>query len=555
MSDRGETNGDPTWLTDEVRGAIHEQLPQFLRGRRWFAGKARTVDAVRIVDETSPGTLPGTTVLALVEVGFRDGAADAYFMPLGMATGDAVGRLAPGAEIARVAGTGGPAVVYDALFDDATCAALLDAIALGWQTPTRAGRILATTTAAFGEARGPADADLAVRRGSAEQSNSNILYGDRLLLKVFRRLEPGRNPDLEIGRFLSERTDFDRIPRTAGALEYERPGADPVTLAILQGLVANQGTGWEHALHVLAAYYDRVAAPGGPPASADVAGRSPLEVAAAVPPPVVVEQAIGDYLLAAATLGRRTAELHLALASVTDDPSFAPEPLMEADLRALARGVREQVETSLNLLRASLDRLSGPVARQAQRVLEETPDLLELLVGLPALTPGSTKIRLHGDYHLGQVLRVGDDFVILDFEGEPARPLARRREKQTPLKDVVGMLRSFDYAAYAGLFASAQDRPGEFERLEPWAQAWQGWTSAAFLRQYLATAAGAAFLPDEPGVISRLLRAFSLDKALYELLYELNNRPDWVRIPLQGILALLEHGSGGPTAPEGGSSP
>src|SRR3954451_18877425 len=163
---------------------------------------------------------------------------------------------------------------------------------------------------------------------------------------------------------------------------------------------------------------------------------------------------------------------------------------------------------------------------------------------MPALTPGSTKIRVHGDYHLGQVLRTGDDFVILDFEGEPARPLPQRRRKQTPLKDVVGMLRSFDYAAYAGLFAVTQDRPADFERLIPWAQAWQVWTAAAFLRQYLATAAGAAFLPAEPGVVSRLLRAFSLEKALYELLYELNNRPDWVRIPLHGILALVEHGRG-----------
>lgn len=157
------------------------------------------------------------------------------------------------------------------------------------------------------------------------------------------------------------------------------------------------------------------------------------------------------------------------------------------------------------------------------------------------------KTRVHGDYHLGQVLRTGEDFVILDFEGEPAKPLGVRLEKQSPAKDVVGMLRSFDYAAFAALFAFAKDRPDRLERLGPWARLWQVWTSAAFLREYLAVASGAPFLPADPADFALLLEAFTLDKALYELLYELNNRPDWVGIPLRGVLRLIEVGTPPPS--------
>ena len=542
MATAHDERGWAAWLDGAARERLERaDLPAFVRGQRWFAGKARTLDAMRLRDMTVPGGFAGSAVLALGEAVFGVGPADTYFLPLALATGPEAERLQrdqPARVIARADGSG--AVVYDALADDATCAALLAAIAQGREITTGLGRIRASATTAFAEARGPADVALHVRRGTAEQSNSALIYGHRLILKLFRRLEPGLNPELEIGRFLAERTRFDRVPTTAGALEYDGPGGAPVTLAILQRLVPNQGTGWEHALEELRGYYRRVAdaAPLPPPA-----GRTPLEHAAAagsVPPRVA--EAIGPYLDAAATLGRRTAELHLALASVADDPAFAPEPLGAADLAALAEEVREQVEAALAALRTGLDGLPAPVVPEARQVLEGVPGLLAALGRLAEAPMAATRIRVHGDYHLGQVLRTGDDFVILDFEGEPARPLARRRAKQSPVKDVVGMLRSFDYAAGAALFEAAGDRPADLERLAPHARAWPAWTSAAFLRHYLATAAGAPFLPGEPAHLDRLLGAFLLDKALYELLYELNNRPGWIRIPVRGILALIEPG-------------
>ena len=541
-------------LEGRIAEGLGKALPRFLGRQRWFAAKARAVASARLVDATRTGDLPGATRLALAEVSYSTGGTEHYFMPLGLATGEDAERLsreAPGRVVARIDGPGGPRVVFDALAEPDACAALLDAIGEGRTIATRAGKIRGVPTAFFPQARGPLDQPLPILRGTMEQSNSAVLYGDRLILKVFRRLEPGINPDLEIGRVLVERTRFDRVPRLAGSLEYAPNGGEPMTVGLLQELVRNQGTGWDHALHDLKGYYEEIARRADPAGPEPVPSRSPLDLADAEPP-AGVQKAIGAYLKAAATLGRRTAELHVALADVADNPAFAPEPLAPYDLKMLAHDVRNQVQTTLAALQANLDRLPGSANSGARRVLEETPRLLAQLDRLPSATVAATKIRVHGDYHLGQVLRTGDDFVILDFEGEPAKPLARRLEKQSPLKDVVGMLRSFDYAAFAALFAFVRDRPEDFDRLAPWARSWQTWVTASFLKEYLAVAAGASFLPPDRDQFALLLDAFTLDKALYELLYELNNRPDWVGIPLQGILALLDparHADSNPATP------
>lgn len=507
-----------------------EALPAFLRKQRWYAGKARQFEGLRLIDAGQPEGFPPASFLALVEVRHREGDPEVYFLPLGLARDEEAARLAresPGRVISAIEGFGDGAILYDALGDSVSSRVLLTIIEEGLAVPTREGQIQGLATAAFSKVRGLAGMSLEVIRGNAEQSNSAVLFDRRLLLKVFRRIEPGINPDFEIGRFLSERTPFDRIPQTAGAVEYQRRDAATATLCILQNLVPNEGTGWEHALHELKHYYEQ-------------ADRRPL------PDDLVPSQAsplaheiVGDYLKAAATLGRRTAELHRALASDPRDPSFAPEPLAEADVRLLGDGVRDQFGRMLAALEANLEHLPPASRLRASRVLDGAPRLTAQLDALRAMEPGSTRIRCHGDYHLGQVLRTGDDFVILDFEGEPAKTLEQRRRKEPPIKDVVGMLRSFDYAAWAGLFAFTADRPDDFEPLSPRAKFWADCVSAAFLREYRAAARGAAFLPADPSALATLLRAFTLDKALYEVLYELNNRPDWVRIPLEGILHLV----------------
>ncbi|WP_435016999.1 1,4-alpha-glucan branching protein GlgB [Tundrisphaera sp. TA3] len=529
-------------LEGEARQVLERDLlPPFLNRQRWFAGKARPIDRVRIVDAVGGPGLPETTRLALISVTFNDGGTDRYFLPLGLMFGaeaEVFSRDRPGPSIGRLdRSKGGPVLVVDSLSQPGVGQALLEAIAEGRSFRGSAGTLQASSTSAFAAARGDDAKPLPARGGTAEQSNSAVIYGDRLILKIFRRLEPGINPDFEIGRFLSERTDFHAIPRTAGALifESEQDGGQPLMIGILQGLVPNQGTGWEHALRELGDFYRRIPSGSSVPAAE---GLSWTELAGTEPPAEVAD-AIGSYLKDAATLGRRTAELHRAMASDPDDPAFAPARLEPSDLAELAGEIRTQVETALDALRSTFDRLPAEAKEQATGVLAGGPSLLAKLDALPGLNVDSTRIRVHGDYHLGQVLRTDDDFVILDFEGEPAKPFARRVAKQIPLKDVVGMIRSFDYAAFAALFAHEAEYPGSFEALAPWAKAWRSWVSASFLRSYLDVAEGASFLPADRSALSALLDAQLLDKALYELLYELNNRPDWVRIPLQGIAALI----------------
>lgn len=492
-------------------------LPTFLRAQRWFGGKARRIDRIRIIDH---GPLPGSPTpafLAFLDVAYADGKHDLYFLPLAVATGAGAASLLEllrARVLARVAGSAGSGLLYDALTNADACSALLDAIGDDRHRPTEAGRVRAFPTAAFAELHSPADQPLTVRLGPQTSSNSLVFFGDRLLLKLFRRLEVGINPDFEVGRFLTEKSKFDRMPRVAGTIEYHRGQDEPITLAILQELIHNQNDGWSHALDELRRYFEQAKGSSSPPQSA--------------------------HLHAAATLGRRTAQMHLALARDTHDPDFAPQPLDTADLDALAGEVRSQAEHAFSGLRDHAHALPESVASEGKQLLMDGPAAVERLARTPPVQPGSVvKTRCHGDYHLGQVLWVDGDFVLLDFEGEPTRSVAERRARQSPLKDVAGMLRSFDYAAHAGLFEATQGRPEDLDRLEPWARRWQQGTSEAFLREYLATAGSAPFLPREHAQLQALLDAFMLAKAFYELAYELNNRPDWVRIPLRGILTLL----------------
>ncbi len=492
-------------------------LPAYLRGQRWFGGKARQIESVRFADwgEMPAGATPA--FLTLIEVRFRDGGADLYCLPLAVGGGDAASRIVQTMRshvLARLSGPDGEAVLYDAPADDGACQALLGAIAEGRELALKAGRLRAFATAAYKELRGEPGETLAAERGPETSSNTLVRFGRRLLLKLFRRLEAGTNPELEVGRYLTEATGFDRIPKVAGAIEYHRPGGEHFTLAILQALVAHQGDGWHHTLDELGRYFERLTGAG--------------------------EEDVGPYEQTAATLGRRTAQMHRALAGGKSDPAFAPEPMTVADVAALAEEIQTQGRRALEGTIAGLKRLPAEVAPAAREFLEQAPAALRRWAAAPAVRPGALKIRCHGDYHLGQVLWADGDFIILDFEGEPTRTVAQRRARQSPLKDVAGMLRSFDYAAYAGLFAFTHDRPADFGRLAPSAERWRRGVSAAFLGAYRATAAD--LLPADTAQGAALLDAFLLAKALYELVYELNNRPDWVRIPLRGILALMETG-------------
>ncbi len=518
-------------------------LPQYLPKQRWFGGKARRILSTTIVDWAP---LPDSNaVAALVEVQYERGEPDIYFLPLALSFGknaDQVRETASNAVLSAAISRSESGYLHDAIYDERACAAFLALIEHAQEAAARHGVIRGVPGAEFAAARGPADASLIPRRGSTEQSNTSLFYGDRFILKLFRRQQPGPNPDCEIGKLLTEKARFHGVPPFAGEIEYVAASGEAYTLALLQGLVLNQGNGWTLTLEELARYYENCATTAFPEGKDGLAGDL-LDLAGHAPSQLARDH-VGIALDSAARLGQRTAELHQALASETADPAFAPEPLAASDVLNLLPALRTEAVRVFDLLKDSLAGLPDELIDVAGLVLSRRRQILDSFLLPPEDGMFGQRIRIHGDYHLGQLLQVKTDFVILDFEGEPARPLAERRAKLSPLRDVAGMLRSLNYAAYAGLIGYTARRPDDWESMEPWARLWERSMGAEFLRAYRHTAQSAAFLPSAEGNFRTLLAIFLLNKALYELSYELNNRPAWVRIPLTGILSLpLDGGS------------
>jgi maltose alpha-D-glucosyltransferase/alpha-amylase len=310
-----------------------------------------------------------------------------------------------------------------------------------------------------------------------------------------------------------------------------------MTVGILQGYVANQGDAWRYTLDSIAHFFDQALTFVGDPVVPD---KKLLELSKEAIPSLVHETT-GPYLESARLLGQRTGELHLALASAAGDPTFAPEPFTDFYRRSLYQSMRNLTAQNLDLLRQRMNTLAEDVRGYAQEVLDRRGEILNQFYQVIAQRISASLIRTHGDYHLGQVLYTGNNFVIIDFEGEPARPITERRLKRCPLRDVAGMLRSFHYAANALLSGQANFlvRPEDLPALEKWARFWQTWISAIFLNSYLETTKQASFLPRDQRELQVLLDIYLLEKAVYEIGYELNCRPDWVRVPIQGVLQLL----------------
>ena len=367
------------------------------------------------------------------------------------------------------------------------------------------------------------------------------------MLKLFRRVSPGVNPDLEIGRQLTEHAQLPFVPRVAGALEYESDSSRHTTLAVLHEYVPNIGDAWTYTLDELERYFERVQSADALPFDGNGArdvihDGEPLTASAAFfelsdsEPPPLAQDLIGGFLSLAELLGRRVGEMHVALAGA-GGAAFAPEPFTRLYQRSLYQSLRSQTRSTIELLKSQRGRLDDETQTKAQQTLEcERAIYSQFSVLLHGLID-ARRVRCHGDLHLGQVLFTGKDFVIIDFEGEPERPISERRIKASALRDVAGMLRSFHYAAHAALRGKVQSHfiQHASKSIEHWADFWSSWVAASFLRTYLDAASAGKFLPQDRSKLHALLRVYLLEKALYELRYELNNRPDWVQIPLQGI--------------------
>jgi trehalose synthase len=488
----------PEWSPDLTDVLCKRILPEHLPTRRWFGHKQRTLRAVRL--QAAPGE--GQMRVLILEVLFSDGESSTQVMPL--VIGEESEGDHAGAVIARFAD--GRALL-DALAVPACRQAVWNLMAEGksWEDDSSA------VTGSLCAAAPPPSISRVL---GGEQSNTTVAYEDRHLLKILRQFEPGRHPDSEILRVLTER-DFPHTPRLTGEIRCRLAEGEGL-LGVMTEFVKSDGDGWTQTLDSLSRFFERVAG--------DEMQEKRLSFE---------ELAGANYFQRARQLGARTGALHNCLAGLTDLPEFAPEPFTSLYQRSLYQSMRSQLRRTEAAVTRKLPELDSGARRKASDWIASTPRILETYGLLLHKRFSARKIRVHGDFHLGQVLNTGNDFVILDFEGEPRKGLGERLLKRSPLVDVAGLLRSFDYAVETSLLKAMDPA-----RLRPWASRWLDLAGRSFLEGYLGETAGAGFLP-EGADFDTLLNLFLLDKATYEIGYELNYRPSLLPIPLAGVSRLL----------------
>jgi maltose alpha-D-glucosyltransferase/alpha-amylase len=493
-----------------------ETLPRYISTQRWFAGKSEPIKRAALSDWVLWGPEKSSWLLALLNVETASGQST-YFLPMALAWGDSDDdqvRAIAAATLARVRQQSDVGVLADAFADEAFCRALVESVIKGSVVTCAYGTLRFTPTTACTGLTGDALDTLPMGRPKFQGSNTVVTLGERLFLKGYRHLRAGINPEFEVGRFLTEVARFSNCVPVAGAIEYIAADGTPTSLALLQGHVANQGDGWTYTLDYLDRYFE-----------------SRISIETEAP-----EDVHGAYLSLVHTLGTRTGELHKALALRTGAPAFDPDPMEPGDFSGWKRRVHEDVLATLALLERHQDRFPAPAQENTRKLLDQRQGLLARIDACSIPANPCIKTRYHGDYHLGQVLVSNNDFIIIDFEGEPARPLAERRAKHSPLRDVAGMLRSFDYARWSAMLRdtySDDDRA----KLVPIAHDWERETREVFLSAYGESTRDSGLFGafDE---VWGLIELFELEKALYELRYEVGNRPGWINVPLQGILTL-----------------
>lgn len=533
----------PSSLSAEQFARLSESLAaplaDFLQDKRWFGGKARRIRAIQI-DDIVPIVLPAMqTVVVFARVVYEEGPSETYAIPL--LAEETAGRNSSSTNSELSASDFTAVPLSDALQRPQVLRSFYDAIERQSVFPGWNSQIQAFQTTAFPDIALPAGDSSPPKLISSEQSNSSSIFGNRSILKIFRRVQEGINPELEVGRFLTERAHFAHVPPLGGWLECRTSSGKLMTLGVLQGFVANEGDAWQYTLKSLSGFWREALNSFSRISNSFVS--TGYQNADDRNVPEIARELCGPYLDRIALLGQRTAEMHLALASDHADPAFAPEPYTAAFQRQLESSLSSNATQTFDLLRSQLPRLSPDLQENAQAVLARNAEILDSIHETLRRPLSGLRTRIHGDYHLGQVLCTANDFVIIDFEGEPGRPIADRVVKRSALQDVSGMLRSFHYAAVAPLLtklSGVESPDGDNSKLFALAEHWNHWVSKSFLSAYFRVAGSSTFLPAGGSEIASLLRLNLMAKALFEISYELNNRPDWVRIPLAGVLQLLD---------------
>lgn len=521
-------------------------LLDYIRGRRWFRGRARKSWGAEIQDVIPIPYSETAAYVVLLEIEYTQGAPETYVLPLATCPAEQKEQLEndyPQALVAHLApddkGVVQDRLLFDALVDKAFCRYLLRAIARRRVFRGQTGDIAAARTGSLRLPPASAEASLEPEPVRTEQSNTSIAYGEGLILKLFRQMEEGVNPDVEMSLFLTEKAPVPFVAPVAGTMEYRKRRGNPGSLALLQVFVPNEGDAWQYTVDSLDRYFQQVLVHPTvqvPPISNKHA-LSLLKEA-----PALAVETIGPYLLSAELIGSRTAELHVALASARNDPDFAPEPFSVMYQNSLYHAMRSPATRTLELLDESFEQIPAGAKEEARRVLDSKATIMNRFRRLRSRKFTAARMRCHGDYHLGQVLYTGKDFVIIDFEGDPSRPVSERRIKRSPLADVAGMIRSFHHAAYSTLLyrSSLGLRPEDLPALEHWAQFWYIWVCSSFLSSYLNSVRKARMLPDDAEQLRTLFDAYVLDRAISEVGYALADQPEGLRSPLRGILQIVE---------------
>jgi maltose alpha-D-glucosyltransferase/alpha-amylase len=536
----------PSWEAllskDGVAQLESRILLRYMMKLRWFGGKGRVVEQLKIIGKAAFLLEDSNVALLQIEVFYESGLPETYQLALAFGRENFAFKLeenCPKAVVARMILNGEEGILYDAVFGIDFQLAAIKSMAESKRIRTSDGEIIFSGNPTL-KKHIEQQEKIKPRVLSGEQSNTSLIYDNKFFLKIFRKIDKAVNPDVEVSHYLSEHAHFEHIPKFVGTIEW-RTSSGTVVLAMMQEVVESSSDAWTYMLDRLDAFNEKILS------NPDMQLPSAEKIGSLLAPadfdsiPIAMKELItGNAAELAHLLGIRTGEMHKSLAMGTSLPDFRPEDYSLHYQRSLYAGLQSLVRGTFQNQARNMKKLSPEARKEAEEVLEMREEILALFRNIYRKKIDIAKIRIHGDYHLGQVLFTGKDFVITDFEGEPARAYSERRLKRCALRDVAGMIRSFHYAAYGSLFLDNQIRPEDFGKLMPFVEQWYHYMSGFFMNAYLEAVEGTALIPDNKEDLDILMTTFLLEKAIYELNYELNNRPDWVIIPLRGIKSILK---------------
>ena len=518
-------------------------MSEYIRKNRWFRGKAKKIKTIEIQDILTITSQDINAYLLMIETSYVEGKNEHYVLPVSVATGEEsleIKTRFTESVITDITYDGHDAVLFDGSYDKKVRDEIFRLITQRGTLKKAHGEILGQPGKKLTTKLRKSDLPLPSKVLSAEQSNTAMLYDNRFFFKMYRSPEEGKNPELELLKALTENTAFRNFPTYAGSLEYRLAGKENMSLGILVDFVPNEGNAWEYAQSAIETYFDSIMAD--KERLTEELSSSGEDAYTALGEERVKEYMDPFFLEMIELLGERTAEMHMALSSIRNMTEFKEEPFSLLYQKSLYQSFRTLIKKTIGQMKTSRRKLDGEQKELVDYIVHNENLLLDSIKQtLNEKKMRTSKIRVHGDYHLGQVLFTGKDFIIIDFEGEPTRSLTARKLKYCPFKDVAGMLRSFHYAIYMGELDYRSKVPDNSEFLQPWLESWYQIVSQAFMRGYLKKSDHASFVPEENRQVDDLLSLFTIEKAIYEADYELNNRPDWLHIPLSGLKKIMDN--------------